>query len=95
MTIITDAKKLLNECQRTEGSIYDLISFSGCKDDWDSIYSLIERVQKMMDECNKMFLMLSATEQCSKIITKRNHLRRMSMRLGAAVMYAKNHFKID
>jgi Ni2+-binding GTPase involved in maturation of urease and hydrogenase len=95
MTVIADAKELLKSCQRTEDSIYDLVSFCTCHEDVDTIHYQIERVPKMTEECQEMVHSLLANEPSSKTYELRNNLRRMSLRLEAAIMYAKNYFKLN
>ncbi|MDR2704607.1 MAG: hypothetical protein LBC02_02400 [Planctomycetaceae bacterium] len=95
MTLITDAKELLKSCQGTEESIYDLVSFCTCHEDFATIQNLLERVPKMTEECHEMVHSLLANEPSSKTYELRNNLRRMSLRLEAAIMYAKNYFKLN
>jgi hypothetical protein len=95
MTLITDAKSLLKSCQQTEDSIYDLVAFCACHEDFATIHCCIGRVPKMMEECREMVHLLVANEPSSKTYVLRNNLRRMSLRLEAAILYSKNYFKLN
>jgi hypothetical protein len=95
MTLITDAKELLKSCQCTEESIYDLVSFCACREDFATIHYQIEHVAEMTEKCREMVHSLLANESSSKTYELRNNLRRMSLRLDAAIMYAKNYFKLS
>jgi hypothetical protein len=95
MTEITDAKKLLDDGQRTEASIYDLVSFSVYPNDIVAIQYQIEHVPETVKECREMIKRLFDYNSGTKTFKLRNELRRMIMRLEAAIMYAKNHFKLD
>jgi hypothetical protein len=95
MTLITDAKELLEKCKCSEDSIYDLVSFSYRPEDIASIQYLMEHVPKLTEECREMIHSITANEPSSKTYELRNNLRRMEMRLEAAIMYAKNYFKLN
>jgi hypothetical protein len=95
MTMITDAKKMLNNCQQTEESIYDIVSFCVPPDGIVTIQYQTKHVPEIVTECRVMLHRLLANDSGTKTFKLRNDLRRMILRLEAAIMYAKNHFKLD
>jgi hypothetical protein len=92
MTLITEAKSLLADCQKTEDSIWDIVSFHSCPEDIVSIQYQIEQAPKKAEECREMIHTLCANYSDVRIYRQRENLRRMSLRLESAVMYAKNEF---
>jgi hypothetical protein len=92
MTVITDAKKLLKDCQQLEKSIYDTISFGKYPDCIVTIQYHIKHVPIIMSVFRGQLHHLLDYESGSRIF---KDCSRMVMRLEAAVMYAKNHFNID
>jgi seryl-tRNA(Sec) selenium transferase len=94
MTLMTDAKKLLDKCQTTEESILDVISFCSHPVDLISVQYSIKRVSELIEECQEMIRSLTAKDAGSKTVTLRNNLRRTILRLEAVRMYAKNYFKL-
>jgi hypothetical protein len=95
MTLITDAKELLEKCKCSEDSIYDLVSFCYRPEDMAPMQYLIEHVPKLTEECREMIHSVTANEPNSKTYELKNNLRRMEMRLKAAILYAKNYFKLN
>jgi hypothetical protein len=95
MTMITDTKNLLADCQKIEDTILDTVSFHSCPEDIVTIKYQIEQVPKKAEECREMIHSLSANYSDTRIYQHRDHLRRMSLRLEAAVMYAKKEFGLE
>jgi hypothetical protein len=96
MTLIEDAQKLLDNCKHREDAIYDTISFCHKPEDVKSIYYLIERVPKMRTDCDEMLRsLISDDDSLSTTCALRHDLRRMNLKLDAAIMYANDYFHFD
>jgi hypothetical protein len=94
MTLIDDAKKLFDDCQIMEDSIYDTVYYKYNDNNIDVMQKRIEQVPAMVNECHEIFHKLLKEGICART-TLCNDLLRMTMRLEAAVMYAKNYFKLN
>jgi ubiquinone/menaquinone biosynthesis C-methylase UbiE len=95
MTLITDAKKLLDKCLKSEESMLDIISFCSHQTDIVSIKYSINNVPELVKECREMIRSLADNGSGSKTFVLQNNLRRTILRLEAVAMYAKNYFKLD
>jgi hypothetical protein len=96
MTLITDAKNLIDHCQRIEESIYDIVfSYHSQEGNIDTIKYQMKHVPEVVKEGHTMIKALLIHEPISEIVTLRKNLGRLLIRLEAAIMYAKNYFKID
>jgi hypothetical protein len=94
MTLITDAKELLEKCKCSEDSIYEIVSLGYRPENIAPIQYLIEHVPKLLtEECREMIHSITANKPSSKTYELKNNLHRMEMRLEAATLYAKNYFK--
>jgi hypothetical protein len=92
---MSDAKKLLADCQRTENEICDIISFHTSPCDIECVQYHIEHVPKKVEECRCVVLALSANYNSTAMFNLRDDLRRMAIRLEAEIVYAKNYFGLD
>jgi hypothetical protein len=95
MSIMSDAKKLLADCQRSEDEICDIISFHTSPCDIVSVQYHVEQVPKKVEECRDMIFALSANYNSTAMFKLRDNLRRMAIRLEAEILYAKDYFKLD
>jgi hypothetical protein len=94
MTFITDAKKLLDQCQGTEDSLYDLISIHIGYAEIMSFQYNITRALVLQKECRQMAGTFDGAAPLTTKSKLRNQLLRMALRLEAAVMFIKNYLKL-
>jgi hypothetical protein len=94
MTEISNAKKLLDQCQGIEDAIYDDISFCMTYAHKSSLQYHISCVPELANECRQQSGRLVGTFLGTKM-TLGNKLSRMAKRLEAAAMYAQNRLNAD
>jgi hypothetical protein len=95
MTFVTDVTKLLNECQRTEDAIFDIITFHSGRDDLLAVQEQILRIPELISNCRESYNNLFEGDFSTETFITRNSLRYMRMRLEAIALYVKNYFKSE
>jgi hypothetical protein len=95
MVLIDNAKKLLDECQRTENALFDVVSYHSCSNDIAPVQYLAKRIPELIEECREICRHLVADDAETEMFMLRHYLRRMTLRLEAAIMYAKEHVSFN
>jgi hypothetical protein len=95
MTEITDAKKWLDDGQQIENSIYNIVSHCIAPVARLAIPEQMGRVQEVVKEYREILRCLPIEDNNASDAKLRQDLRHMILRLEAAIMYAKNHFKLN
>jgi hypothetical protein len=94
VTLIDDAQNLLGTCYKMEDSIYHLISYHYYTANAVVMRELHDQAAETILKCCEMKCQLH--DQCSnETTTLCSNLYLMSLRLEAAILYAKNYFKLD
>ncbi|MDR2704608.1 MAG: hypothetical protein LBC02_02405 [Planctomycetaceae bacterium] len=94
MTLIDDAKKLIDDCYKIEDLIFHLITFHYNTENTAEMKKVCEQVWEMVNKCCEIKRQLHE-QRTAETATLCNHLNLMSLRLESAILYAKNYFKFD
>jgi hypothetical protein len=91
MKLVEDATKLVINCEFIEDAIFNIVSSRPSHDTIETFQDLIKHVPERINECHEMRRELN--DKNANILCY--DLHRMAQRLDAAILYAKNRFKLD